>query len=99
MGITRKVTKEAQASVSPVDEKQIDALIGKGGSVTQTNRKEIGEEKGSKSHAVLLKVPKYLMNNLEEELQFLPAYLKKQRTLYILQAIEEKINRDRKKRK
>lgn len=98
MGITRKKDEKVVTATAapPVDEKQINALIEKGGSVTQVNRKEVKEEK---NHAVMLKVPKPLMNDLDEELKYLPTYFRKHRTLYILQAIEEKILRDRKKRK
>ncbi|OZI05516.1 hypothetical protein BWI93_24950 [Siphonobacter sp. BAB-5385] len=96
MGITRKVTKDITAPLSVSDEKKIEALIQKGGSVTQSNRKQADE---NDFHSVLLKMPKNMVSDIEDELKKLPSYYAKHRTTYILQAIEEKIQRDRKKRK
>lgn len=99
MGITRKkdLSAAAIATGMNVDERQIDALISKGGSVTQENRKKVDD--GKKTHPLLLNVPLPLIDDIDVELEHSPAYFRKKRTLYILQAIEEKILRDRKKRK
>ena len=98
MPISRKVNKETQPPILPVNEKQIDALIEKGGSVTKENRKTPPSDK-NENHPLLLNIPKQLLDIIDEELGMLPAYYHKKRTPYILQAIEEKIQRDRKKRK
>ncbi|CCH57681.1 hypothetical protein BN8_p06890 (plasmid) [Fibrisoma limi BUZ 3] len=97
MAIARKVTKEKQVKAHSVDEKEIDALIEKGGSVTQANRQKNMDDTELKP--ILLKVPKSQVNAIDEELKFLPTFYRRNRTAYILQAIEEKVKRDKGKRK
>ena len=97
MAIARKITKEEQSKIPLADERQINALIEQGGSVTKKARAREAEDTELKS--MLLKVPQSQVDAIDEELQYLPAFYRRNRTAYISQAIDEKIARDRKKRK
>lgn len=97
MAISRRVVKERQSESTPVDEKEIDALIEKGGSPTRANKQQPSDEEDIK--AVLLKLPQSQADEIDEELKLLPRHFKRTRTAYILRAIEEKLQRDKSKRK
>lgn len=96
MAIARKPKKVTVETTLAVNEKTIDALISKGGSSTQANKPQLSEDYVK---PVLLKLYQSQVADIESILEELPKRQRVSRHAYIVQAIEEKINRDKGKRK
>lgn len=97
MAIARKAAPKTKDDQPVISEKDIDALINKGGSSTKANQKATEEEDYVKP--VLLKVYQSQIRDIEDILSALPKRQQVSRHAYIIQAIDEKIQRDKGKRK
>lgn len=97
MAIARKAAPKAKDDQPTISEKDIDALINKGGSSTKANQKTTEDEDYVKP--VLLKVYQSQIRDIEGILSVLPKRQQISRHAYIIQAIDEKIQRDKGKRK
>lgn len=97
MAIARKPKKVAVDTAPSVNEKAIEALISKGGSSTKANKPTLTEDDYVKP--VLLKLYQSQIVDIEGILEQLPKRQRVSRHAYIVQAIEEKIHRDKGKRK
>lgn len=97
MAIARKAAPKAKDDQSVISEKEIDALINKGGSSTKANQKTTGDDDFVKP--VLLKVYQSQIQDIEGILSGLPKRQQISRHAYIIQAIDEKIQRDKGRRK
>ena len=96
MAIARKITQNEKPPTQLVDEKRIEALIEKGGSSTKV-KKSIEAEDNLKP--VLVRLFESQISDIEETINKLPKRQKLSRHAFIIQAIEEKIQRDNGKRK
>ena len=90
----KKVAKDAEPSV---DEKAIDALISKGGSSTKAQKLEQPDDDNLKG--ILVRLYQSHISDIAGILENLPKRQRPSRHAYIVQAIEEKIQRDKGKRK
>lgn len=97
MAIARKAAPKAKEDQPAISEKDIDALINKGGSSTKANQEATKDEDYVKP--VLLKVYQSQIRDIEGILSALPKRQQISRHAYIIQAIDEKIQRDKGKRK
>lgn len=99
MAITRTPTPPAPKPVV-VDEKHIEALINKGGSSSLA--KEARSAPGSEEDAIktiLLRTYESQVQEIDELLARLPKRQRLSRNAFIVEAIEERLKRDKAKRK
>lgn len=97
MAIAKQIKKETPAAKPPVDEKKIEALISKGG--TSTKAKPIQDADDNQKTAIKLLPYQSQLNDIQAILEQMPKRNRPSRHAYILQAIDDKIQRDRKKLK
>jgi len=90
MAITRKPQSKAAPSVD------IDALINKGGTIAQAGQGTPDAEQESDTSAFTLRVPKALLRDVDAHLKKKP--IKTQRQYWILEAVMEKLERERSSR-
>lgn len=86
MAIARKPQTKSETPAASVD---VDALIAKGGSVSQTTTQDSTKDEYG---AFTLRVPKKLLSQLDAHRKSKP--LKTQRQYWILEAIVEKLERE-----
>lgn len=99
MAITKVPTAAApKAATVDVDEKKIEALINKGGSSTLAKAPETTEEEDA-IKTVLLRTYESQIQELDQFLLSMPKRSRPSRNAYIVQAIDERIQRDKAKRK
>ena len=96
MAIARKVSPSIQPGKVLADEKKIEALIGKGGSSIQSKKTSATDE--DDFYPVLVRFYKSHISEIEEYLEQLPKRHRLSRHAYIVQAVEEKILRDKNKK-
>ena len=100
MAIARKLSQNEPSSPRQMmDEKKIEALIEKGGSSTQAVKKTQAQAQDDDLKPVLIRIFQSQLNEIEETISKLPKRQKLSRHAWIIQAIEEKIDRDNGKRK
>ena len=92
---TATVPKSAPATV---DEKKIEALIGKGGSSTLARVPKIIEDDDA-IKTVLVRTYESQVQEIDQLLAQLPKRQRPSRNAYIVEAIEERIKRDKARRK
>ena len=97
MAIARKPKKGAKNEASDVNEKTIEALISKGGSSTKAQKLEESDEDNLKG--ILVRLYQSQISDIAGILESLPKRQRVSRHAYIVQAIDEKIQRDKGKRK
>lgn len=99
MAIARTPTA-AVAKTSPLttDEKKVEALINKGGSSTLAKAQEIMED-DDVIKTVLVRTYESQVKEIDQLLLRMPKRGRPSRNAYIVQAIEERIQRDKAKRK
>ena len=97
MAIARKPKEVVKFTDLVAKEKSIEALIEKGGSSAHVNSIELTDEDIVKP--VLLRLYNSHINDIGEILRQLPKRQRVSRHAYIIQAVEEKIQRDKSKRK
>lgn len=96
MAIARKPKNTTAETASTLSEKTIEALISKGGSSTKANKSALSDDDVK---PVLLKMFNSQITDIESILEQLPKRHKVSRHAYIIQAVDEKIQRDKGKRK
>lgn len=97
MKVTRPIQKEATATRPVTDEKKIEALIQKGGSSVAIER-TAGSDDDEKQQVRLVTYISQL-REIEQVLEQMPKRGRPSRHAWILQAIDEKLQRDKKKLK
>ncbi|MDR6197143.1 hypothetical protein [Siphonobacter sp. SORGH_AS_0500] len=98
MAIAKKPSV-AKSIVEPVvDEKKIEALINKGGSSTKAKPEVVDNLDEDAVKTVLLRLYQSQLTEIEEVLAKIPKRQRPSRHAYIIQALEEKIQRDLKKK-
>ncbi|MFN3664531.1 MAG: hypothetical protein ACK4S0_00145 [Sediminibacterium sp.] len=97
MAIARKPKKATKVAETSVNEKTIDALISKGGSSTKVQKPEQSDDDNLKG--ILIRLYQSHISDIAGILENLPKRQRLSRHAYIVQAIEEKIQRDKSKRK
>ena len=97
MAIARQIKKDTPAIKPPVDEKKIEALISKGG--TSTKAQPVQDADDNQKTAIKLLPYQSQLNDIQAILEQMPKRNRPSRHAYILQAIDEKVQRDRKKLK
>jgi hypothetical protein len=95
MKLTRPIIKEPTATKPLADEKQIGALIEKGGSSVAVEQPADEDEK----QQVRLVAYTSQLREIEEVLQRMPKRGRPSRHAWILKAIDEKLEREKKRRK
>lgn len=96
MKLSRPIQKEASAVKPVIDEKKIEALIEKGGSSVTVG--PIADNDDEKQQVRLVAYSSQL-REIERVLNMMPKRGRPSRHAYILQAIDEKLERDKKKLK
>lgn len=81
-----------------VDEKKIEALISKGGSSTQVKEVEVTEDEDA-IKTVLVRTYASLLHEIDQLILQIPKRNRPSRNAYIVEAIMEKMQRDKNKRK
>ena len=81
-----------------VDEKEIEALINKGGSSTQVREIEVAEDEDA-IKTVLVRTYASLLHEIDQLILQIPKRNRPSRNAYIVEAIKEKMRRDKNKRK
>lgn len=97
MAIARQIKKETPVPKPTADEKKIDALISKGGTATKAQPVQGADD--NQRTAIKLITYQSQLNDIQAILDKMPQRNRPSRHAYILQAIDEKIERDRKKLK
>lgn len=95
MKVTRPIQKEVTAARPVTDEKKIEALIQKGGSSVATERTAGNDDE---KQQVRLVTYTSQLREIEQVLQEMPKRGRPSRHAWILQAIDEKLERAKKKR-
>jgi hypothetical protein len=98
MAITSKPkrnTVEEKSTNSTIDERKAIAFINQGGSVAFT-AKEPQLEDEDKQKAVIVRMYPDMIKEIDDLLKFLPKRNRPSRNTWIIQAIEEKLKRDKK---
>lgn len=99
MAIARTPTKTVgKPAPDAVDEKKIEALINKGGSSTLAKDPAPTEEEDA-IKTVLLRTYTSQIQEIDQLLLTMPKRSRPSRNAYIVQAIEERMQRDKTKRK
>ena len=99
MAIARKPKKGAKNEAPEANEKAIEALISKGGSSTKAQAQKLEEAEEDNLKGILVRLYQSQISDIAGILQSLPKRQRVSRHAYIVQAIEEKIQRDKGKRK
>ncbi len=97
--LTRPIKTETSTAKPVVDEKKIEALIGKGGSSVAMTTQTPADDDDDEKQQVRLIPYKSQLREIEEAIARLPKRGRPSRHAWILQAIEEKLERSRKKAK
>ncbi len=98
MAIAKKPSV-AKSTVEPaMDERKIEALINKGGSSTKAKPEVVDQPDEDAIKTVLLRLYQSQLTEIEEVLAKIPKRQRPSRHAYIIQALEEKIQRDSKKK-
>lgn len=97
MAIAKRPKKETPPNKELIDEKQITALIEKGGSATKANQPLSHND--DKKVAIRLLPYRSQLDGIEKAINETPKRGKLSRHAWILQAIDEKLDRHRKKKK
>ena len=98
MAIARQIKKETPpAPKLTADERKIEALISKGG--TSTKAKPVQDLDDNQKTAIKLLPYQTQLNDIQAILEQMPKRNRPSRHAYILQAIDEKIERDQKRLK
>ena len=97
MAFTRPVKKDDPVVKPTADEKKIEALINKGGSATRKGDQQPDSEDGK--HPIRLIPYTSQLRDIERVISQLPERKRPSRHAYILQAIDEKLQRDKRKLK
>ncbi|OIN55786.1 hypothetical protein BLX24_28255 [Arsenicibacter rosenii] len=99
MAIARTPTATAPKAPSPtVDEKKIEALINKGGSSTLAKQPMANEDE-DEIKTVLLRTYESLVQEIDEFLLTIPKRSRPSRNAYIVEAVQQRLQRDKAKRK
>ncbi|OZI07030.1 hypothetical protein BWI93_16705 [Siphonobacter sp. BAB-5385] len=98
MAIAKKPSVAKSNVESAMDEKKIEALINKGGSSTKVKPEVIDQPDEDAIKTVLLRLYQSQLTEIEEVLAKIPKRQRPSRHAYIIQALEEKIQRDSKKK-
>ena len=97
MAIARTPTVSTPKT-SVVDEKKIESLISKGGSTTLLKEKEIIEDEDPVK-TVLVRTYESQVQEMDQLLARIPKRKRPSRNTFIVEAIEEKLQREKAKRK
>lgn len=99
MAIARKPSINKAPTEPVLDEKQIEDLINKGGSSTKSTPVPVDKPDEDAMKTVLMRLYQSQLMEIEEILTSIPKRQRPSRHAYIMQALEEKIQRDLKKKR